>query len=46
MLDIGMINNVEMVAKEMPFGDPVLYNFVFGHIGGIQPTMESLAACR
>ncbi len=46
VFDIGMINNVEMVAKEMPFRDPVLYNLVFGHKGGMQPTMEALAAFR
>ncbi len=46
VFDIGMINNVEMVAKEMPFRDPVLYNLVFGHKGGMQPTMEALSAFR
>lgn len=46
VFDIGMINNVELVAKEVPFRDPVLYNLVFGHKGGMQPTMESLAAFR
>jgi len=46
VFDIGMINNVEMVAKEMPFRDPVLYNLVFGHKGGMQPTIEALTAFR
>ncbi|MCI8372876.1 MAG: 3-keto-5-aminohexanoate cleavage protein [Lachnospiraceae bacterium] len=46
VFDIGMINNVEMVAKEQPFREPVLYNLVFGHKGGMQPTMEALAAFR
>lgn len=46
VFDIGMINNVEMVAKEMPFREPILYNLVFGHKGGMQPTIEALTAFR
>lgn len=46
VFDIGMINNIEMTAKEYPFRNPILYNLVFGHKGGMQPTIESLAAFR
>lgn len=46
VFDIGMINNVEMTAKELPFRRPIFYNLVFGHKGGMQPTMESLVAFR
>lgn len=46
VFDIGMINNVMMVAEEQPFMDPILFNLVFGHKGGMQPTMEALAAFR
>lgn len=46
VFDIGMIHNVEMVAKEMPFREPILYNLVFGHKGGMQPTIEALTAFR
>lgn len=46
VFDIGMINNVEMVAREQPFREPILYNLVFGHKGGMQPTIEALTAFR
>jgi 3-keto-5-aminohexanoate cleavage enzyme len=46
VFDIGMINNVNIVRKEYPFRDPVLFNLVFGHKGGIQPTVEALSAFR
>lgn len=46
VFDIGMIHNMESVAGELPFRDPILYNLVFGHKGGMQPTMESLTAFR
>lgn len=46
VFDIGMIHNVMMTAKERPFRDPILFNLVFGHKGGMQPTIESLAAFR
>lgn len=46
VFDIGMINNVEMVAKEQPFKEPIMYNLVFGHKGGMQPTIEALTAFR
>lgn len=46
VFDIGMINNVEMTAAELPFRRPIFYNLVFGHKGGMQPNMESLIAFR
>lgn len=46
VFDIGMINNMEIVRKEQPFADPMLFNLVFGHKGGMQPTTEMLAAFR
>lgn len=46
VFDIGMINNIRMIQKEQPFKDPVLYNLVFGHQGGMQPTVEALTAFR
>ncbi len=44
VFDIGMLNNIRVVANEQPFRDPILYNLVFGHQGGMQPTMEALHA--
>ena len=41
-----MIHNVNLVRKELPFRDPVLFNLVFGHKGGMQPTIEALTAFR
>lgn len=46
VFDIGMIHNIELVRKEQPFRSPVLFNLVFGHIGGMQPTIEALTAFR
>ena len=46
VFDIGMINNVNIVRGETPFRDPVLFNLVFGHKGGMQPTVEALSAFR
>lgn len=46
VFDIGMINNIQMVREEQPFHDPVLFNLVFGHKGGMQPTIEALTAFR
>lgn len=46
VFDIGMIHNVESVKKEVPMRTPVIYNLVFGHKGGMQPTMEGLMAFR
>lgn len=44
VFDIGMIHNIEITKKDHPFYDPLLFNLVFGHKGGMQPTIESLVA--
>lgn len=44
VFDIGMLNNIKVVAEEQPFRKPILYNLVFGHKGGMQPTMEALSS--
>lgn len=44
VFDIGMLNNIKVVAQEQPFRPPILYNLVFGHKGGMQPTMEALSS--
>ncbi len=46
VFDIGMLNNIKIVSEEQPFQDPILYNLVFGHKGGMQPTIEALTAFR
>lgn len=48
VFDIGMIQNIEMIQskEEAIFKDPLLFNLVFGHRGGMQPTIESLIAMR
>lgn len=46
VFDIGMINNIMSTTKEVPYQDPIIFNLVFGHKGGMQPTIESLAAFR
>ncbi len=48
VFDIGMIHNIERLKEEegTHFKEPILYNLVFGHQGGMQPTIESLAAFR
>ena len=46
VFDIGMIYNIEMTRKQVPYRDPVLYNLVFGHKGGMQPNIECLTAFR
>lgn len=46
VFDIGMIHTINLVRKEQPFQDPVLFNLVFGHKGGMQPTLEALTAFR
>lgn len=46
VFDIGMIHNIELVKEEYPFRDPVLFNLVFGHKGGMQPVIEALSAFR
>jgi 3-keto-5-aminohexanoate cleavage enzyme len=44
VFDIGMLHNMELIAKEQPFQSPKLFNLVFGHKGGMQPTPKMLAA--
>ena len=44
VFDIGMLHNMELVKQELPFQEPRLFNLVFGHKGGMQPTPEMLAA--
>lgn len=46
VFDIGMIHNMQIVRNEQPFAEPMLYNLVFGHQGGMQPTIEMLTAFR
>lgn len=44
VFDIGMIHNIEIIQKEVPFKEPLLFNLVFGHMGGLQPGARELAA--
>ena len=46
VFDIGMIYNIRITKEQAPYRDPVLYNLVFGHKGGMQPNMECLTAFR
>ncbi|MEY8324865.1 3-keto-5-aminohexanoate cleavage protein [Lachnospiraceae bacterium 54-11] len=46
VFDIGMLYNMELVKKEQPFAEPMLFNLVFGHKGGMQPVPEMLSAFR
>ncbi len=46
VFDIGMMHNIQLVREEAPFREPVLFNLVFGHKGGMQPTIEALTAFR
>lgn len=48
VFDIGMIQNILMIQRneEAKFKNPLLFNLVFGHRGGMQPTIESLIAMR
>lgn len=46
VFDIGMINNIITTANEISYRSPLIFNLVFGHKGGMQPTIESLAAFR
>ena len=39
-----MLHNMELVKRELPFKEPRLFNLVFGHKGGMQPTPEMLSA--
>lgn len=44
VFDIGMIHNIDRIHREMPFQNPLLFNLVFGHQGGMQPTIKELVA--
>ena len=46
VFDIGMIQAVEELSQQSPFRTPKLYNLVFGHKGGMQPSPEALMAFR
>ncbi len=48
VFDIGMIHNIEMLRQEekTKFKEPIIYNLVFGHKGGMQATTENLYAFR
>lgn len=46
VFDIGMIYNIRMTKEQVPYREPVLYNLVFGHRGGMQANMECLTAFR
>ncbi len=46
VFDIGMIYNICMTKEQVPYREPVLYNLVFGHKGGMQPNIECLKAFR
>lgn len=46
VFDIGMIENIERMKGRIPFRSPIFYNLVFGHKGGMQPTVDSLIAFR
>lgn len=46
VFDIGMIENIERLKGKVPLRWPVFYNLVFGHKGGMQPTVNSLIAFR
>lgn len=44
VFDIGMLHNMKIVRDEQPFQDPMLFNLVFGHKGGMQATPKMLTA--
>lgn len=46
VFDIGMIHNIMSTTKEVSYRDPIIFNLVFGHKGGMQPTIDSLSAFR
>lgn len=46
VFDIGMIYSIQMTKEQVPYRNPVLYNLVFGHRGGMQPDIDSLIAFR
>lgn len=46
VFDIGMIYNICMTKEQVAYREPVLYNLVFGHKGGMQANIECLTAFR
>lgn len=46
VFDIGMIYNICLTKEQVAYREPVLYNLVFGHKGGMQANMECLTAFR
>ena len=44
VFDIGMINNVILTSRQIPFRQPIFYNLVFRHRGGMPPTVQALTA--
>ncbi len=46
VFDIGMINNIHLLSKEMELQQPLIINTVFGHKGGMPATIEHLMAFR
>lgn len=44
VFDIGMIHNIQYLKQKCRFRDPLLFNLVFGHKGGMQPTIKDLTA--
>lgn len=46
VFDIGMLYNIEYTKSQVPYREPVLFNLVFGHKGGMQPNIECLSAFR
>lgn len=46
VFDIGMIYAVRMTQEQVPYRDPILYNLVFGHKGGLPARIECLTAFR
>lgn len=44
--ELGMINRVTELAKELPFRSPVLYNIVLGHPCTTPATVDHLVAMR
>ena len=44
VFDIGMLSNIDLIKKEQPFKEPMLFNLVFGHKGGMQATPQMLSA--
>ncbi len=46
VFDIGMIQAVEKISQESSFMYPKMYDLVFGHSGGMLPTIENLITFR